>query len=324
MTMARTPRTSPGFLQRYHHHRQHRAPVALARVVLPLWCILGTVLSGPAHQATQELDSYFTTSRPVRIIVDMATQKPRIPLILYSDLKTTTTTTTTTTSTVSTPSSSGEQPLYRVNGSNGQACILLQVDAIITVKYKTKVGEEREADIYVPNDATVTGNCANDNSATMSLKWKVFVLFWSFARSPGGEGWYVDKIELTYNSSDRHFELIDQPNKTVRLTTGKKHSTMFFPTPVGKSYACNEKEIPLTDGKTHATVLLREMKLQPFKFKSNTFATEFWCKPERATRDETAPVAVGSTLAAAVLLTITGYAAYRYFKVKKVQYDTME
>lgn len=70
----------------------------------------------------------------------------------------------------------------------------------------------------------------------------------------------------------------------------------------------------------------RDMKLQPFKFKNNEFAAEFSCTSlsARANRDETAPVAVGSTLAAAVLLTITGYAAYRYFKVKKVQYDTME
>jgi len=70
----------------------------------------------------------------------------------------------------------------------------------------------------------------------------------------------------------------------------------------------------------------RDMKLQPFKFKNNEFAAEFSCTSlsARAARDETAPVAVGSTLAAAVLLTITGYAAYRYFKVKKVKYDTME
>ena len=68
------------------------------------------------------------------------------------------------------------------------------------------------------------------------------------------------------------------------------------------------------------------MKLQPFKFKNNEFAAEFSCNSisARADRDETAPVAVGSTLAVAVLLTIAGYAGYRYFKLKKVKYDTME
>ncbi|EFN83677.1 Uncharacterized protein C20orf103 [Harpegnathos saltator] len=256
----------------------------------------------------------------------MPTSRTRSPLsIVNSELKTTTTMPTTTPTTHR--SFSTELPLYRLDGSNGQACILLQVDALILVKYRTIRGDDQEADIYVPEDATVTGNCDNENTVTMSLKWKAFVLSWSFAKTPGGERWYVEKIELTYNSSEKHFEHIEQPNKTIRLSTGQKHSSMLFPTPVGKSYACSdETEIPLTDGKNHASVLLRNMKLQPFKFKNNEFAAEFSCTAlsARAGRDETAPVAVGSTLAAAVLLTITGYAAYRYFKVKKVKYDTME
>jgi len=47
-----------------------------------------------------------------------------------------------TTSTTHKPFST-EQPLYRLDGSNGQACILLQVDALITVKYRTKLGEDQ-------------------------------------------------------------------------------------------------------------------------------------------------------------------------------------
>lgn len=46
-------------------------------------------------------------------------------------------------------------------------------------------------------------------------------------------------------------------DRTIRLSTAGKHSSM-FPTPVGKSYACDdEQEILLTDGKNHASVLLR-------------------------------------------------------------------
>jgi hypothetical protein len=53
---------------------------------------------------------------------------------------------------------------------------------------------------------------------------------------------------------------------------------------------------------------------------------EYECSPGGglAFRDETAPIAVGSTLAVVVLLTVTGYGVYRYVKIKKVQYDTME
>ncbi|XP_008549599.1 lysosome-associated membrane glycoprotein 5 isoform X2 [Microplitis demolitor] len=281
------------------------------------------------------MDEIYTTVRPIKTIVELNTYRP-LSLQIAGNIKTTsveTTTTTTTTAksttrTTTTPRTfDGNEPLYRLDGSNGQACILLQVDALITVKFRTKLGDEQEANIYVPKDATVTGNCDSENFVTMSLKWKAFVLSWSFAKTPGGERWYVDKIELTYNSSDRHFQHIDQPNKTIRLSTGQKHSPTLFPTPVGKSYVCEEEvSIPLSDGKNNAVLLLRDMKLQPFKFKNNEFAAEFSCKllSARAGRDETAPVAVGSTLAAAVLLTITGYAGWRYFKVKKVKYDTME
>jgi hypothetical protein len=50
----------------------------------------------------------------------------------------------------------------------------------------------------------------------------------------------------------------------------------------------------------------------------------FVCSEEAGRRDETVPIAVGSTLAVVVLLTVSGYAGYRYFKVKKIEYDTME
>ncbi|XP_074104193.1 lysosome-associated membrane glycoprotein 5 [Cotesia typhae] len=307
----------------------------LSREFLFLWCIITTAFSSPSTPTISRkvMDEIYTTARPIKTIVELNTFRP-LSKQIASNLKTTsveTTTTTTvatktTTKTVSTPRTfNGNEPLYRLDGVTGQACILLQVDALITVKFRTKLGEEQEANIYVPSDATVTGNCDSENFVTMSLKWNAFVLSWSFAKTPGGERWYVDKVELTYNSSDRHFPLIDQPNKTIRLTSGQKNT--LFPTPVGKSYVCEEEvSIPLSDGKNNAALLLRDMKLQPFKFKNNEFAAEFSCKSlsARAGRDETAPVAVGSTLAAAVLLTITGYAGWRYFKVKKVKYDTME
>ncbi|XP_017876118.1 uncharacterized protein LOC108622618 isoform X2 [Ceratina calcarata] len=308
--------------------------------LLVLWCVFNTAYSipsltltpTPTPTSTKVDEQLYTTRRTPKVVIELPVSKSRLllPAVNFK-LKSTTVPiirTTMTSELLSTThrSFSTEEPLYRLDGSNGQACILLQVDALITVKYRTKVGEEQEANIYVPNDATVTGNCDNENTVTMSLKWRAFVLSWSFAKTPGGERWYVEKIELTYNSSDRHFEHTDQPNKTIRVSTGQRHSSMLFPTPVGKSYSCDVKEISLTDGKNNAILSLRDMKLQPFKFKNNEFAAEFSCTSlsARGFRDETAPVAVGSTLAAATLLTITGYAAYRYFKVKKVKYDTME
>nr|CAD7267489.1 unnamed protein product [Timema shepardi] len=112
----------------------------------------------------------------------------------------------------------------------------------------------------------------------------------------------------------------------VHLSTSRTHSAMLFPTPVGKSYSCQESSVELKNGDSSATVLLRVFQVQPFIFKGDDFGPEYECSSHGvgSFRDETAPIAVGSTLAIVVLLTVTGYGIYRYFKVEKVQYDTME
>ena len=61
-------------------------------------------------------------------------------------LRSTTTTSATTTfpkSTTTQRTVSADQPLYRLNSSNGRACILLQVDAVVDITYRTKLGEEQ-------------------------------------------------------------------------------------------------------------------------------------------------------------------------------------
>lgn len=64
--------------------------------------------------------------------------------VVNFEVKTTTTVPSTTTQASTTHKSfSTEEPLYRLDGSNGQACILLQVDALITVTYRTKLGEDQ-------------------------------------------------------------------------------------------------------------------------------------------------------------------------------------
>jgi hypothetical protein len=59
--------------------------------------------------------------------------------------------------------------------------------------------------------------------------------------------------------------------KVIKLITNKE--TMYFPTPVGKAYQCDEEtEIKLEGSKDiSASVLLRELKLQPFIFKNDEF-----------------------------------------------------
>lgn len=67
-------------------------------------------------------------------------------------------TTTTTHRSVST-----DKPLYRLDRSNGQACILLQVDAIVAVKYRTKYGDDQVRSMYKLNSAMRRRNILTSN-----------------------------------------------------------------------------------------------------------------------------------------------------------------
>ncbi|XP_071449506.1 lysosome-associated membrane glycoprotein 5-like [Hetaerina americana] len=232
-----------------------------------------------------------------------------------------------------TPTSSTAQ--YRLLGSSGGVCILLRVDALLSFHFKTMSGEERDKDIFLPETAKVSGECISEDQARMLLHWKSYVLAWYFAKTPGGERWYVEKIDLSFDTSENIFEHYAYPGRMVRLTTPKEKASLLFPTPVGKSYLCSHTEtsvdlvpkegMPNAKQVPTATLLLRDFKLQPFIFKNDEFGPEYVCTPGGSGfRDETAPIAVGSTFAIVVLLTVAGYGVYRHFKVKKVQYDTME
>ncbi|KAJ8929282.1 hypothetical protein NQ314_018037 [Rhamnusium bicolor] len=147
-------------------------------------------------------------------------------------------------------------------------------------------------------------------------------------QTPGGERWYISNVELTVSPDLPQFHGITTQGKSaIKLY----HRQMLIPTPVGKSYACKEIDIDLeTDEDDHpppgvrGSLLLRLLQVQPFMYKGDDFEPAFECKSQKSFRDETAPIAVGSTLAIAVLMTVTGYGIYRYFKVKNVQYNTME
>ncbi|XP_063236610.1 lysosome-associated membrane glycoprotein 3 isoform X2 [Bacillus rossius redtenbacheri] len=220
-----------------------------------------------------------------------------------------------------------EAPLYRLRDSKEETCILLEVDGLLVFTYKTTVDEERETDRFIPEEVATSGTCDED-SATLVLQWGSYKLLWDFFKTPGGEKWYVDRIELTFNTSEKIFEHTKIPGRVLTLSTPRNHRVLLFPTPVGWSFTC-KKETPI-DLSDHddfsATLLLREFHLQPFIFKGDDFGPEHECSARGigALIDETAPIAVGSTLAIVVLLTVTVYGIFRYFKVKKVQYDTME
>ncbi|KAK7866604.1 hypothetical protein R5R35_010436 [Gryllus longicercus] len=222
----------------------------------------------------------------------------------------------------------GRLPQYRLTNRGGETCILMEMDAVVGIFYEMKSKERRDLEEYV-DDVEPTGFC-KDDEAQLIIAWKAFELRWSFSKTPGGERWYVNLIELKYDKSDSTLFENASSVEDVTLSSRQAHGATLFPTPVGKSYHCqSEYKVELGPSSGHgsdsATLLLRAFRMQPFMFKP-TFGPAFECSAGGAAkfRDETAPIAVGSTLAVVVLLTVTGYGVYRYFKIKKVQYDTME
>ncbi|KAK9878367.1 hypothetical protein WA026_021677 [Henosepilachna vigintioctopunctata] len=216
---------------------------------------------------------------------------------------------------------------YRLNNNNiGTTCILMRTDAVVEVNFRLHNLEE-QADSFIPEKALVEGTCTGEDTSNLRLSWTGYSLVINFAKTPGGELWYIDKVTLTVSPDLPQLKGIKIHDNAIKLY----HKTMLIPTPVGKSYSCAELDIPLETDKDdrpppglRGSLLLRALQLQPFMYKSDNFEAAIECKAMREYRDETAPLAVGSTLAIFVLMTISGYAIYRHFKVKNVQYNTME
>lgn len=147
-----------------------------------------------------------------------------------------------------------------------------------------------------------------------------------FAKTPGGERFYMNRAELRYSTSNSLFSHIDRQNINMYL---KAEDLTLFPTPVGKSFVCgNETVISLTDDSNQsgqsAKLYLRDIHLQAFMFrKKQEWGPVSQCSLTGSYRDESAPLYTGLTLLFGVVVTVGGYAAWRYYKVKDTQYGTM-
>lgn len=51
--------------------------------------------------------------------------------------------------------------LYRVNSTNGNTCILIRTDALLTIEYRDKMNEDKEADVYLPDYPNLSGELSN-------------------------------------------------------------------------------------------------------------------------------------------------------------------
>jgi len=54
-------------------------------------------------------------------------------------------------------SSPSSLSFYRVNTTNGNTCILIRTDGLLSIQYRDKLNEDKEADVYLPDYPTLSG-----------------------------------------------------------------------------------------------------------------------------------------------------------------------
>lgn len=105
--------------------------------------------------------------------------------------------------------------LYRLNNTKGTTCILISTDGILDITYRTVSGEDVTANTFLPDDVELSGDCDDQDASDLTMKFKGFVLYMLFKKTPGGERWYVSTIDLSYSSSNPLLKQIDRPNLQV-------------------------------------------------------------------------------------------------------------
>lgn len=105
--------------------------------------------------------------------------------------------------------------VYRINGTNGATCILIRTDGLLSIQYRNKLHEDKEADIFLPDYPELSGDCTETDISSIMMKFRGFVLSMEFKKTPGGERWYISNVELHYSSSNQLFEHIDRPDLDV-------------------------------------------------------------------------------------------------------------
>lgn len=82
---------------------------------------------------------------------------------------------------------------YRLNATNGITCILMQVDGLISFRYRNKLNEDVEADLYMPDNPLLSGECDNTNLEILTMDFRGFSLSMTFKKVRGRAFAFVRK-----------------------------------------------------------------------------------------------------------------------------------
>ncbi|CAG2119093.1 unnamed protein product, partial [Medioppia subpectinata] len=223
---------------------------------------------------------------------------------------------------------------------NGLICILAKIEASFTITYDIEGGTQVLID-RIPIDATSKGRCDYllDEKPVLDVSWIGGFTFRMIFEKAGELNWGINSIDLLYNTADSLFRGSTKGGKKVARSV--EGSLGMFTTQLGKSYLCpSPPVINLFESKTgKQTVVLRltNIQIQAFQIESGKFAPMVRCSsvgfgsgvqafpPIRFSleQDDSVPVIVGSITIMVSILVVVGYAVYRSWFVRRVDYDTM-
>lgn len=212
--------------------------------------------------------------------------------------------------------------VYFVNGDNG-TCIMMQCGILFDVPYKKQNKQEASKTIRVPEQVSYNGSCNDPNNTQDVLisfyeGWNLRLTF-STDNNGGNVKFYLSEIQLTANMTKELFPDIEKPIYKQDL----KH---FFGTDTIKaseegSYKCaDEISFAIDDG-----FVMKTYNLQYAAFQTNissfSDADLSQCSDDFDT-DLYIPIAVGSALAALIMIVLIAYIIGRRCEAKE-EYNSM-
>ncbi|XP_046463594.1 uncharacterized protein LOC124209592 [Daphnia pulex] len=239
--------------------------------------------------------------------------------------------------------------------AKGEICTLASLG--VTVVVWPEGDESRQVRIdfskLVATVSTVQNCYAADNNNPSSPK-PILVITWTtsidifqlcFYIFKDDKNWTVNQIIFAFNTS---LFPLDTGEKSELLMFGSEANALNeLQAPLGRSYRCYaDKQFPLLPlgsgavvagrinnnnsniqpASDNATLIFKNFQLQPFIDNQKVFGEEVLCREDRhrRRRNSSVTIAVGSSLVVVSVVTVMGYAIFRYVKIKAVGYDTME
>jgi hypothetical protein len=227
---------------------------------------------------------------------------------------------------------------FTIWDDSGLICIMAKFEATFIITYDVQGGTQQLND-RIPADATSKGRCDYllDEKPVLDVSWIGGFTFRIIFEKVGESDWGVNSIDLLYNTADSLFRGSAKGGKKVARSA--EGSLGMFTTPLGKSYLCPSPPVinlfESKSGRQSVVLRLANIQLQAFQIEKGKFAPSIRCSnvgfgsgvqaPISISfeQDDSVPVIVGSITIMVSILVVIGYAVYRSWFVRRVDYDTM-